>query len=190
MLRLFAYVAVSVFAALAGAGAAVAEPSFSKADALFQLVRDDGNVCCWRGGQVWWTNWNSCRNAGGQATANETCRNAGNNGYGGYGNYSQYDDPYANPDRRVCCSSSYGVGWASWRQCRYARGQEVMNKVCRKTKYGFDYNTIGRGYRDDDSSAYWNQRVCCSDGYRATWSTLGECRRIRGEQVMNKVCRN
>ena len=194
MLRLFSFLAASIFAAAAGASVAFAAPSFSKADAFYQLVRnDDGAVCCWRSGQVWWTNWNACRNAGGQQTANETCRNSG----GGYvDNYSQWQNQ--NPDERVCCSNRYGVSWSTVRDCRRSGGQGVSNKTCRNAKYppnydgAYGYNGNGVfGYDQQDSSAYWNQRVCCSDGYnRPTWSTLGQCRRIRGEQVRNKDCRH
>ena len=123
--------------------------------------------------------------------------------------------------------------WTSWRDCRRARGEDVANKICRKTKfrpnfnYNNNYNNNGYGNNGYGNNGYGNngygnggygnggygnngygnggygngydqfqdpygnpdRRVCCSDGYRATWSSWRECRRIGGQDVANKVCR-
>lgn len=157
-----------------------------------------GSQCCLRDGQVWWADQSTCYRQGGTPTANDYCRRGSvggqyDDGYGyGYG----YNDPYGNPDRRVCCSSNYGIGWASWRQCRYARGQDVKNKVCRRT-HGIDYNRIFGGY--DNGGGYgWgqdpynnpNRRVCCKRGYQDWWSTARECRQYGGYETANRECRN
>lgn len=198
MQRLISLIAAAIFACLASVSAASADAQYSKSDGLWRLARSNNStVCCVRNGQAWWSDWNRCQAAGGYPGGNEACRYAGNGGYNdGYnGGYNDgYQDPYNNPDRRVCCSSNYGIGWSTWRQCRQARGQDVMNKVCRKQKHGFDYNYLGQGgnwgggYGQDP---YNNpeRRVCCNSYYGTTWSSWRECRRVNGQEVMNKFCR-
>lgn len=46
-------------------------------------------------------------------------------------NWQDLQDPYGNPDRRVCCNSRNGVTWATWRECRRFGGQDVANKSSR-----------------------------------------------------------
>jgi hypothetical protein len=50
-----------------------------------------------------------------------------------------------------------------------------------------DYNNY------DDHREDWNARTCCRreerGGYTIFWSTVGECRRSRGEATTNKECR-
>jgi hypothetical protein len=45
----------------------------------------------------------------------------------------------------------------------------------------------------DDRREDWNARTCCRTeergGYSIFWSTIGECRRSRGESTTNKECR-
>jgi hypothetical protein len=47
--------------------------------------------------------------------------------------------------------------------------------------------------RYDDRRDDWNERTCCRTeergGYSIFWSTVGECRRSRGERQTNKECR-
>jgi hypothetical protein len=192
MRRLFYVFVAALAASLAGAFGATAGQQYSRPEASFLPVDHNNNtVCCTRGGQGWWSDSNRCYQAGGQPTANSYCRQGEqyDDGYS-YG----YNDPYNNPDRRVCCSSQYGVGWASWRQCRYARGQDVMNKVCRKTRYGIDYNRLfgghNNGYYGQDPYNNTDRRVCCKRGYQDWWSTARECRRVGGYETANRECRN
>lgn len=154
------------------------------------VAHNNSSVCCSRNGQNWWSDYNSCYQYGGQPVGNQYCYNSGNGEGYGYG----YNDPYNNPDRRVCCSSNYGIGWSTWRQCRMARGQDVMNKVCRKTRHGVDYNRIfgqggGWGYGQDQYNNP-DRRVCCKRGYYDWWSTWRECRRSGGYETANRECRN
>lgn len=133
---------------------------------------------------------------------------------GGYYGGGYYQDPYGRPDRRVCCSSRYGVTWSSWRDCRRARGQDVRNKICRKYKhrpnYGYDdgYNGYNNGYNNGYGNGYGNdydnghgngysqdpygnpdRRVCCKRGYHDWWSSWRECRRAGGYETANRECR-
>ncbi len=208
MRNLFYVLVATLFASLTGVYAAAAGQQYSTAGATFRpLDHDDNNgtVCCSHGGQRWWSDANRCYQAGGQPTRNDYCRQQGGgydgNGSGSYGGGYGYNDgynndPYSNPDRRVCCNSRYGIGWASWRQCRYVRGQDMMNKVCRKHKYGVDYNRILGGYNNGNGYGYGqdqysnpHRRVCCKRGWRDWWSTWSECRRAGGYETANRECR-
>lgn len=186
----------SMTLAIAGSAMSFGVASAASADRQYSTALgfnpQNGNqtVCCRRGRQDWWSTWNQCYAAGGQPTANRACRD--NNGYDdndGYGG-GQYQDSYGNPDRRVCCYSRYGIGWASWRQCRRARGEDVANKTCRKTRRGFDYNRLDQGgYDDGYSQQDPNRRVCCKRGYADWWSSWRECRRAGGYETANRECR-
>jgi hypothetical protein len=200
MMRNLFYVLIAMaIAGLTGMHAAAAAPQTSGNGATFRPLDhddDNGTVCCARGGQRWWSDANRCYQAGGQPTRNDYCRQSG--GYDGNGDYGYGNgyagDPYGNPDRRVCCNSRYGIGWASWRQCRYAQGQDVMNKICRKHKYGVDYNRIFGGYNNgygygQDPYNNLDRRVCCKRGWRDWWSTFRECRRAGGYETANRECR-
>lgn len=187
---------MTMFASVGAAGAGEYSTVTGKAVPLA------GSQCCLRDGQVWWADPNTCYRQGGTPTANDYCRRGGSGQYDddygdGYGR-GHYQDPYGNPDRRVCCSSRYGIGWSSWKQCRWARGEDVRNKVCRKAR-GIDYNRIfghnnnggwggggGWGY-DPNNNA--DRRVCCKRGQYDWWSSLSECRRAGGYETANRECR-
>ena len=107
----------------------------------FQGHDPNERVCCQRdsynGSQVWWSTFGQCARARGQFTANKVCRKYAQK----YGNYDyNYDNGYGygygqglDPNERVCCQQYDGqVWWTSRGECYRARGQQTMNKVCRK----------------------------------------------------------
>jgi len=110
---------------------------------------ENNRVCCKRGNHDWWTTRGQCRQVrGGYETYNESCRDDRNNnpprwgndrddddygnddGYGGNDD-GDYQDPYGNPNRRVCCRRGNSDWWTSARECWRANGQETANKACR-----------------------------------------------------------
>lgn len=194
-MRSFVGLVAAVLMAMFASGGAAGAGDYSTVTG--KAVPLAGSQCCLRDGQVWWADPNTCYRQGGTPTANDYCRRGGGGQYDddyddGYGP-GYYQDPYGNPDRRVCCNSRFGVGWASWRQCRWARGQDVMNKVCRKTKHGVDYNNLfqrrhGGGYWQDPNDNL-DRRVCCKRGSYDWWSTTRECRRSGGYETANRECR-
>jgi hypothetical protein len=104
--------------------------------------RGDARVCCMRGRHDWWSTQRDCRRSDGEPTTNRACRDDRDNRVFGLNEYKdrynsdgynadQMEDPYGNPDRRVCCNSRNGTTWSTWRECRRVRGDDVANKSCR-----------------------------------------------------------
>jgi len=183
-------VALSSIAALVTSAPASAEALYSKvADVNVQLnFGDNDRVCCKRGNRDWWSNWRECRRTGGRATANRAC----NDNRVGY-----------RADQRVCCQRGRHDWWSTWRECRRNDGEPTANRECRNDRdnrvYSLNrYDNDGWGNNGNGSGGYELQdpygnpdrRVCCNSRNGVTWASWRECRRVGGEDVANKSCRN
>ncbi len=89
--------------------------------------RSNNRICCKRGYRDWWSDWRSCRRAGGHATANRACR----------------DDRADNWGARVCCQRGRGDWWSTQRECRRNGGHVTYPRACRNDRDNrpYGYNT-------------------------------------------------
>jgi hypothetical protein len=194
-LRIGLFAGAAALAGVLASSATSAEGLYSKAGGVTVQLNfgDNDRVCCQRGYKDWWSNWRECRRAGGNATANRACR--------------EHRADYRG-DQRVCCQRGRHDWWSSWRECRRNDGAPTANRQCRNDRdnrvFGLNSDYDSGGYRDRDDTDYGGnygyepedpygnpgRRVCCNSRSGVTWATWRDCRRVHGEDVANKSCRN